>query len=689
MPTQINSYLGWDDEEVKDFSAPMHEFRDRDIEDALLLFVCPECGEQLYCKWVSMDFERSQETSYLKDFDFPSHQISDFGKWREYLYKVWDNVREDACNTIKNFRCPVCGNTHLSFAPGYFMFSAKNFDSDLVYFISKGLSDIGDPTIPDLGNRAQTKFIFDEMDEVILSEKMTYTSSKPWKIRKYSGNCAWDDNQVYSDNKVAFDYLVNDLKQPVKYDVGGLYKLDRRWWHCVVYIYFHKDNLVPLGVVEDDDLYKNIVFIIGMGDAFNLMKKYREIKSLHHNEKIILEQQKDDEKKALSSCIRKNAPKLSVDQITDYLYQLVSIESGIYELTQRYPRLAYTAEEYDFYVRQTVNANTEKGAVDEAKEEVVSAQKSLEEENRRTYQDYMTEIERPEPDYLQEPVKPEKPSEPEYGIPTLFNKKKVAQENSRLKELYESNLSTWNLAMQQYETNMNMVLIENNKRKQDAEHKWEEMQRKEKAKAEQKALDIKKEKKAAFEQSIQNLKKAEIALNDRLKWVEDNRKNCFADERDQAKELLTKLTEAKVQLLNLEIVYKKYNTLAAYATFYDYFKSGRCTTLEGANGAYNLYETELRQDIIIDKLDTMISSLEEIKKNQFMLYTQMKESKKTLDDLNDSMNKVSQTLISTNKQLENVERISMLSAYNTAATAYYAKKNAELTNALGFMLALK
>ena len=101
-----------------------------------------------------------------------------------------------------------------------------------------------------------------------------------------------------------------------------------------------------------------------------------------------------------------------------------------------------------------------------------------------------------------------------------------------------------------------------------------------------------------------------------------------------------------------------------------------------------MYESELRANIIISKLDTIISSLEQIKQNQFKLYN-------VLCSINDGIENMSGLLQSANKSLENItiqnEKIienTAITAYYAEKTAQYAKMNAELTDALGFMVAL-
>ncbi|OUP01591.1 hypothetical protein B5F36_12260 [Anaerofilum sp. An201] len=67
-------------------------------------------------------------------------------------------------------------------------------------------------------------------------------------------------------------------------------------------------------------------------------------------------------------------------------------------------------------------------------------------------------------------------------------------------------------------------------------------------------------------------------------------------------------------------IYYKYNNPVALARFSEYFESGRCTTLEGPHGAYNLYESEVRMNAIIEKLDDVANNLEQVRRGQFILY---------------------------------------------------------------------
>ncbi|MEE0110007.1 MAG: hypothetical protein UEP57_03830 [Oscillospiraceae bacterium] len=152
---------------------------------------------------------------------------------------------------------------------------------------------------------------------------------------------------------------------------------------------------------------------------------------------------------------------------------------------------------------------------------------------------------------------------------------------------------------------------------------------------------------------------------------------------------MRKAYEVRNKLYAYNVVFGKYRDLVALSTFYEYLLSGRCSSLEGTNGAYNLYETEIRANIIISKLDRIIDSLEAIQNNQYMLYAKITEMNRSLHDLEESAFLATENIKKMGDDLEQLAQDSSVIAYNTKSVAYYAKRNAELTNALGFMVAFK
>ena len=133
------------------------------------------------------------------------------------------------------------------------------------------------------------------------------------------------------------------------------------------------------------------------------------------------------------------------------------------------------------------------------------------------------------------------------------------------------------------------------------------------------------------------------------------------------------LNQALIIFYHLDVIYPKYRNLVAVTTIYEYLASGRCDTLEGADGAYNLYEMELRQNIIIGQLSSVLDSLEQIKSNQFTLYNEIKEANQKTADLLSSI--ADNTKFSAYANEETAKANAAI-AQNTEATKYYTLFNA-------------
>ena len=117
--------------------------------------------------------------------------------------------------------------------------------------------------------------------------------------------------------------------------------------------------------------------------------------------------------------------------------------------------------------------------------------------------------------------------------------------------------------------------------------------------------------------------------------------NVRVDEYDSKSEKITQKHDDALAALEAtlqshyeqNIIFPKYRNMVAIATINEYLMSGRCFELEGPNGAYNLYEMELRQNIIIGQLSTIINSLEQIRNNQFSLYQELVKANATVNDV--------------------------------------------------------
>ena len=100
---------------------------------------------------------------------------------------------------------------------------------------------------------------------------------------------------------------------------------------------------------------------------------------------------------------------------------------------------------------------------------------------------------------------------------------------------------------------------------------------------------------------------------------ERERKDIYAQVSTSGQELQLALSS----LYDMDVIYPKYRNLVAVSTIYEYLSSGRCDRLDGPDGAYNLYEMELRQNIVIGQLSSIIENLNQIKNNQFVLYNEL------------------------------------------------------------------
>ena len=109
---------------------------------------------------------------------------------------------------------------------------------------------------------------------------------------------------------------------------------------------------------------------------------------------------------------------------------------------------------------------------------------------------------------------------------------------------------------------------------------------------------------------------------------------------------IREMKETLESLYSVDVIYPKYRNFVAICTFYEYFLSGRCEKLAGPNGAYNLYESELRQNIIINRLDNIINQLSQIEDNQYALFMELQEAKKLSESICSDVNSILSETIS-------------------------------------------
>lgn len=91
------------------------------------------------------------------------------------------------------------------------------------------------------------------------------------------------------------------------------------------------------------------------------------------------------------------------------------------------------------------------------------------------------------------------------------------------------------------------------------------------------------------------------------------------------KKTLHQLENTLHALYAKNIVHPKYQNLIAIAQLYDYINIGRCNELNGADGAYNLYEKEKNEGILLNDLDLALFKLDKYNSTMFTLIQLLKQ----------------------------------------------------------------
>lgn len=176
-----------------------------------------------------------------------------------------------------------------------------------------------------------------------------------------------------------------------------------------------------------------------------------------------------------------------------------------------------------------------------------------------------------------------------------------------------------------------------------------------------------KEVKAKNKEEEESYNQALLAYNQAL---EDDAKRVSQEQIKQAalradlnnlQSALTKTKNCLKQLYGKGVLYSKYRNYACVCSLYEYFDSGRCTRLEGHEGAYNILESEMRLNRIITQTNQILSKLDEIKENQELLYDSIQESNRKADKLLASCQDMSNQLVGIQAQGEELNsRIAQL-----------------------------
>lgn len=159
----------------------------------------------------------------------------------------------------------------------------------------------------------------------------------------------------------------------------------------------------------------------------------------------------------------------------------------------------------------------------------------------------------------------------------------------------------------------------------------------------------------------------------------DEQKNIINGRIDDINTDLTDVTKTLGKYYDLDVIYPKYRNLIAITTFIEYLESGRCKSLYGYTGCYNVYEQELRQNTIIGKLDQVLIQLDQIKKIQFATYLAIEKSNalqsamlNTCNEMLDETKRANATLEAQSQDTKIIKRNSEI--VSTISALNYIKK---------------
>lgn len=159
----------------------------------------------------------------------------------------------------------------------------------------------------------------------------------------------------------------------------------------------------------------------------------------------------------------------------------------------------------------------------------------------------------------------------------------------------------------------------------------------------------------------------------------------YRTEKRQVKANIEKLENTLRELYSMRIngvlcLHPNYQGLIPVSIIYGYFDTGRCTQLQGHEGAYNLYEDEKMKGMIISKLDYVSNQLGRLNGTMSYVADALDECNSRLMNLEDSGNDMAKQIGRLNKNVNSLNgnvsnRMDAIEA-NTANAAYYSEVSA-------------
>ena len=120
---------------------------------------------------------------------------------------------------------------------------------------------------------------------------------------------------------------------------------------------------------------------------------------------------------------------------------------------------------------------------------------------------------------------------------------------------------------------------------------------------------------------------------------------------------------------DLDIIYPKYRGLIYVCSIYEYLKSGICEGLIGPYGAYAMLENDIKFARVEEKMNSIITNLEQIKDNQMELYYAIRETNNQIAKLDESVKRVVKSIDRNTSNIDEMRRSINNIEYNAEVSA--------------------
>lgn len=165
------------------------------------------------------------------------------------------------------------------------------------------------------------------------------------------------------------------------------------------------------------------------------------------------------------------------------------------------------------------------------------------------------------------------------------------------------------------------------------------------------------------------IRKAKVQKNNNIIAEKNQQTEQFKKSKSRALDMemiqitpkIKETNELLQQYYDLGIIYTKYRNYASVASLLEYFEAGRCSTL---GEAYNILEMEMRFNNISTKLDTIVSSLDEIKDNQDVLYSSLNRANRNIENVTGRINSIANNVSKNNAQLASLDYTNQITQRN-------------------------